>query len=219
MYYKNDYEKIDLSKKDFSNYLNTMMQAAMVKLNLHLPENDDDPIKNRIIETLEQFLFNSFDITKHAVSADGRDLSNANIRDILSLRTMQNVESIDPAITSQLRNIIHQFEEETTEVIRLRRELPAQASEVYTDITKRVDNEVSEIINQIEQECAQQDDEIEEEHVDLDYDMINKNYTTQLELLKETNSVLPSLIRQVEKYKKTVWFLEESYKQQSKEMI
>ena len=135
--------------------------------------------------------------------ADGLDLQNVLIHDILSLKTLENVEKIDSEITIQLRKIFQEFEQETVDVTKLRRDLPKQASEMYNDIIKQTDGEVSEIINMIEQQSQEYqkvqqahnntDDRFEKIIESMDFSQINQNYNDHLQLLNETNKNLPSL--------------------------
>ena len=104
MDFQSDYEKIDLSKQDFQYVFNNILQAIMAKLNLHLPAAQNDPLK-QVSTILEEFLINTFDNSKYSILADGLDLQNVLIHDILSLKTLENVEKIDSEITIQLRKI------------------------------------------------------------------------------------------------------------------
>ena len=101
------------------------------------------------------------------ILADGLDLQNVLIHDILSLKTLENVEKIDSEITIQLRKIFQEFEQETVDVTKLRRDLPKQASEMYNDIIKQTDGEVSEIINMIEQQ-SQEYQKVQQAHNNTD---------------------------------------------------
>lgn len=143
MDFKNGYEKIALSKQEYSHVFENVLQAAMDKLNLHLPASENDPLKNEVSAMLEEFLVNSFDSSKYSILADGRDLDDTSIQDILLLRTLENVEQIDAETTSKLRSILQEFETETVEVTRMRREVPIRASDVYKDVITKVDDEVS----------------------------------------------------------------------------
>lgn len=226
MDFQSDYEKIDLSKQDFQYVFNNILQAIMAKLNLHLPAAQNDPLKEQVSTILEEFLINTFDNSKYSILADGLDLQNVLIHDILSLKTLENVEKIDSEITLKLRKIFQEFEQETVDVTKLRRDLPKQASEVYSDIIKQTDGEVSEIISMIEQQSQEyqkeqqvnNDDGFEKIIESMDFPQINQNYTDHLQLLNETNKNLPSLKIEFEKYNKTVQFLEDAYQQQLKEM-
>lgn len=226
MDFQSDYEKIDLSKQDFQYVFNNILQAIMAKLNLHLPAAQNDPLKEQVSTILEEFLINTFDNSKYSILADGLDLQNVLIHDILSLKTLENVEKIDSEITLKLRKIFQEFEQETVDVTKLRRDLPKQASEVYCDIIKQTDGEVSEIISMIEQQSQEyqkeqqvnNDDRFEKIIESMDFPQINQNYTDHLQLLNETNKNLPSLKIEFEKYNKTVQFLEDAYQQQLKEM-
>ncbi|CAX40719.1 kinetochore complex subunit, putative [Candida dubliniensis CD36] len=226
MDFQSDYEKIDLSKQDFQYVFNNILQAIMAKLNLHLPAAQNDPLKEQVSTILEEFLINTFDNSKYSILADGLDLQNVSIHDILSLKTLENVEKIDSEITLKLRKIFQEFEQETVDVTKLRRDLPKQASEVYSDIIKQTDGEVSEIISMIEQQSQEyqkeqqvnNDDGFEKIIESMDFPQINQNYTDHLQLLNETNKNLPSLKIEFEKYNKTVQFLEDAYQQQLKEM-
>lgn len=226
MDFQSDYEKIDLSKQDFQYVFNNILQAIMAKLNLHLPAAQNDPLKEQVSTILEEFLINTFDNSKYSILADGLDLQNVLIHDILSLKTLENVEKIDSEITLKLRKIFQEFEQETVDVTKLRRDLPKQASEVYCDIIKQTDGEVSEIISMIEQQSQEYQKEqqvnndggFEKIIESMDFPQINQNYTDHLQLLNETNKNLPSLKIEFEKYNKTVQFLEDAYQQQLKEM-
>ena len=228
MDFQSDYEKIDLSKQDFQYVFNNILQAIMAKLNLHLPAAQNDPLKEQVSTILEEFLINTFDNSKYSILADGLDLQNVLIHDILSLKTLENVEKIDSEITIQLRKIFQEFEQETVDVTKLRRDLPKQASEMYNDIIKKTDGEVSEIINMIEQQSQEYqkvqqahnntDDRFEKIIESMDFSQINQNYNDHLQLLNETNKNLPSLKIEFEKYNRTVQFLEDAYQQQLKEM-
>ena len=105
----------------------------------------------------------------------------------------------DSEITIQLRKIFQEFEQETVDVTKLRRDLPKQASEMYNDIIKQTDGEVSEIINMIEQQSQEYqkvqqahnntDDRFEKIIESMDFSQINQNYNDHLQLLNETNKI------------------------------
>lgn len=212
MDFKNGYEKIALSKQDYSHVFDNVLQSAMDKLNLHLPGAQKDPLKNEVSTMLEEFLVNIFDSSKYSILADGRDLDETSIKDILLLRTHENVEQIDADITSKLRNILQEFETETVEVTRMRREIPIKASDVYNDVIKKVDDEVSELINQIEKE-DQDNLNDEQKPVESDHEDTSKKLNKYLQLLEETNKRLPTLRTQFEEYNKTLQLLEDIYEQ------
>ena len=109
---------------------------------------------------------------------------------------------------------------------KLRRDLPKQASEMYNDIIKQTDGEVSEIINMIEQQSQEYqkvqqahnntDDRFEKIIESMDFSQINQNYNDHLQLLNETNKNLPSLKIEFEKYNRTVQFLEDAYQEKKR---
>lgn len=212
MDFKNGYEKIALSKQEYSHVFENVLQAAMDKLNLHLPASENDPLKNEVSAMLEEFLVNSFDSSKYSILADGRDLDDTSIQDILLLRTLENVEQIDAETTSKLRSILQEFETETVEVTRMRREVPIRASDVYKDVITKVDDEVSEIINQIENDT--QDNHMDDMQIDQDS---SSKFNKHLQWLDNTNKLLPTLRTQFEKYNKTLQLLEDIYQQRSLE--
>ncbi|RCK66404.1 hypothetical protein Cantr_02131 [Candida viswanathii] len=220
MDFDHGYEKIALSKQDYSEVFDNVLRSAMDKLNLHLPASGKDPLKNDVSAILEEFLVDGFDSSKFSVLADGRDLDDKAIQDVILLRTLENVEQIDPEVTSTLRNVLQDFETETVEVTKWRREAPIKASDVYRDVITKVDEQVSEIVTQIEKDAESAYNETKEpEQVnEEESDETSKSYNEHLELLEESSRLLLGLRVEVEAYNTTFEFLNDAYKRQSLEV-
>lgn len=214
------YDKIVLSKQDLAHLYRQFLVASQAKIQHHLPVSDrHDPLRVEVENIVNDNLAAAFEMAKLAFIVDGRDLAEENvlIRDILALQPLEEVVPFDTELNQKLRAVIQLVEKETTEVTRLRRELPQQARDAYESLVASTDQEVTSIIKELA--------DVEREMVDIptreetipNADGIVQDLEESIKSLAGLKSALPRQQAQLDSLDQTITFLEESYRRQQAE--
>lgn len=212
------YEKILLTKQDLAHVYRPFVVAAQNKIKQHLPVSDShDPLQIAVENLVNEHLAAVFEMAKSALIVDGHDLGeeDISIKELLSLKPTEEVVPFDTDLNQKLRSIIQSVEQETTEVTRLRRELPQQARDAYEALVSATDQEVTSIIKDLAKDEQVQLPTMEETIPNAD-ELVDEflQCVTQLHALKST---LPTHQAQLDLLNQTIQFLENSYKKQQAE--
>lgn len=215
------YEKILLSKQDLAHLYRQFVLASQAKIKHHLPVSDShDPLRVEVENIITDHLAEAFEMAKLAFIVDGRDLGDdeVSIRDILSLQPSEEVVPFDTQLNHKLRSIIQQVEKETTEVTRLRRELPQQARDAYESLVSTTDHEVTAIISELADSIPvvkQRIPTVEETVPNLTE--IVGELQESVRSLYELKTTLPLHQAQLDSLNQTMQFLEDNYRRQQAE--
>ncbi|ODQ64227.1 hypothetical protein NADFUDRAFT_66985 [Nadsonia fulvescens var. elongata DSM 6958] len=136
------HSKIQLSSEDLRYIISNLMTAAKEKLDLHLPnpgtqdKDNEDPMRERVNELVNEFILETFELTKHSLIVDGIPMSSAQ-----SLKTHLNqpnelIDPYDTELNEELRTVFQQVDEETLRVTQMRRNVPQELAESYQLITE-----------------------------------------------------------------------------------
>lgn len=154
----NHYQKILLSKQDLAYLYLQFVAAANAKISHHLPASDSlDPLRIEVENIVNNHLGEAFEMAKLAFVVDGHDLGElaVSVHELLALRPSEEVVPFDTELNTRLRAVIQQVERETTEVTRLRRELPQQARDAYEALVSATDAEVTAMIKEMEKKTME----------------------------------------------------------------
>ncbi|ODV80751.1 Mis14-domain-containing protein [Suhomyces tanzawaensis NRRL Y-17324] len=209
-----DYEKIALSKQDLRHVYSQVLQLTTAKLDLHLPTSDNDPLKNKVAGVLDEFLLGAFELAKSGLVVDGHAIDDGSIHELLSLKRKETVEPFDLAINTRLREVLLQVEQETIELTKLRRELPAKARGAYQELVRRTDGELSSILAGLE---AEEDEDFEVSVPNIGE--ISSEYEKHVLMLNDLKKTIPERKAELDRYDETLRFLEEAYRRQEAEEV
>lgn len=216
------YEKIALSKQELTHIYKQFVDAAQKKYDQHLPVSDrHDPLQIEVENLVNETFAEVFEMAKYALVVDGLDFSedDVSIKDFLLLRPTEEVMPFDTQLNQKLRTVIQDVEKETTEVTRLRRELPERAKDAYELLISTTDEEVTSIIKSLNEKYDNQE---VESHPDLleaipsAKDLLS-DYEESISRLSALKSDLPRQLAQVESWNSTAEFLEDRRQQQQTE--
>lgn len=217
------YEKIALSKQELTQIYKQFVDAAQKKYKKHLPEaGHNDPLQIEVENLVNETFIEVFEMAKWGLVVDGREFTDdeVSMRDILLLNPTEEVMPLDTQLNLKLRSLIQEVEKETTEVTKLRRELPERAKDAYELLISTTDEEVTSIIKELNEKYEiSQEDEIHPELLETipsARDLLS-DYEESIARLAALKSTLPKEFAQVESWKNTVTFLEENQQQQQAE--
>lgn len=215
------YDKIVLSKQDLAHLYRQFLVASQAKILQHLPVSDRlDPLRVDVENIVNDNLAAAFELAKLAFIVDGRDLAEENvlIRDILALQPLEEVVPFDTELNQKLRAVIQLVEQETTEVTRLRRELPQQTRDAYESLVAGTDQEVTAIIKELgEDESANVEVPSMEETIP-NSDAIVGDLEESIRVLTGLKNSLPNQRAHLDSLDQTIRFLEDNYKRQEGRM-
>lgn len=213
------YEKILLTKQDLAHVYRQFVDSAQTKIKHYLPVSDsNDPLQIEVENLVNEHLAEVFEMAKSALIVDGHDLGqeDVSIKDLLSLKPTEEVVPFDTDLNQKLRLIIQNVEKETTEVTRLRRELPQRARDAYESLVANTDQEVTTLIKELN------DYETPQKLPSL-LDTIPKSEELADEFLQSVlklhalKNFLPKHRAQLDSLNQTIQFLEDSYRKQESE--
>lgn len=213
------YEKILLTKQDLAHVYKQFVYAAQTKIRHHLPGSDShDPLKIEVENIVNDYLAQVFEMAKHALVVDGQDLgsSEVSIKELLSLTPTEEVVPFDAEVNQRLRSVIQAVEKETTEVTRLRRELPQQARDAYEQLVAATDQEVTAVIAELGESDALAELPTYDETVPHSAEIVDE-LLASVDALHRLKSLLPRQKAQLASLSQTIQFLEDSYKKQQAE--
>ncbi|EGW29934.1 uncharacterized protein SPAPADRAFT_63557 [Spathaspora passalidarum NRRL Y-27907] len=215
--------KITLSRDDLRYVYNQLYISTMDRLNLHLPTEENDPMKNQVATILNEFLLNVFDDARHSLIVDGV-ADDKPISEVLALPERQEVvEPFDVELNQQLKDTLLEFENEIVKSTTQKRELPKQAAAEYEKFVDRVDQGVSEYLAKIDEEVEvinnQESFDFEIEDKDIPYEELRAKYLDTLEKLDELKQIVPETESRLERDLQTMAFLEQAYERQKREEL
>ncbi|KAF7999358.1 hypothetical protein HF325_006034 [Metschnikowia pulcherrima] len=147
------YLKILLTKRELAHVYRQLFYAAQIKIQQTLPGCEPhDQFLTQVQNIINKRIEDTFERAKYALIVDGMDMANddTSISELFAIRPNEEVVPFDTAMNQQLRDLIEHVERETTEVTRLRRELPQQARAAYEQLVADTDAQVTEIVKAIE---------------------------------------------------------------------
>lgn len=216
------YDKIVLSKQDLAHLYRQFLAASRAKILHHLPVSDRlDPLRVEVENIVNDHLAAAFEMAKLAFIVDGRDLAEENvlIRDILALQPLEEVVPFDTELNQKLRSVIQLVEKETTEVTRLRRELPQQARDAYESLVAATDHEVTSIIKELADSDLGDLEVPSMEETIPNGDAIVADLEESVRVLAGLKSALPNQRAQLDSLDQTIRFLEDNYRRQQGGMV
>lgn len=224
----NDYEKLQLSKQDLRYLYGQILNNTTSKLDLHLPTSNNDPLKTKVANLLDDFILDAFEMAKQSIMIDGYDMSGRKnpkpISELLSLKSKEKIEPFDFELNAQLRDVLEHVEQETLQVSKLRRELPSRARETYDNLISNTDKDVSTILAELDSELQQElhnDDDDETGKDDLSLvpriDSIVEDYQQAFLILNNLKRKIPEQKSELDKLDETIQLLETAYRRQQSE--
>lgn len=223
----NDYEKLQLSKQDLRYLYGQILNNTTSKLDLHLPTSNNDPLKTKVANLLDDFILDAFEMAKQSIMIDGYDMSGRKnpkpISELLSLKSKEKIEPFDFELNAQLRDVLEHVEQETIQVSKLRRELPSRARETYDNLISNTDKDVSTILAELDSELQQElhsdDDEPDKDGSSLipRIDSIVDDYQQAFLLLNNLKRKIPEQKSELDKLDETIQLLETAYRRQQSE--
>jgi kinetochor protein Mis14/NSL1 len=224
----NDYEKLQLSKQDLRYLYGQILNNTTSKLDLHLPTSNNDPLKTKVANLLDDFIIDAFEMAKQSIMIDGYDMSGRKnpkpISELLSLKSKEKIEPFDFELNAQLRDVLEHVEQETIQVSKLRRELPSRARETYDNLISNTDKDVSTILAELDSELQQElhnDDDDETGKDDLSLmpriDSIVEDYQQAFLILNNLKRKIPEQKSELDKLDETIQLLETAYRRQQSE--
>lgn len=224
----NDFEKLQLSKQDLRYLYGQILNNTTSKLDLHLPTSNNDPLKTKVANLLDDFIIDAFEMAKQSIMIDGYDMSGRKnpkpISELLSLKSKEKIEPFDFELNAQLRDVLEHVEQETIQVSKLRRELPSRARETYDNLISNTDKDVSTILAELDSELQQElhnDDDDETGKDDLSLmpriDSIVEDYQQAFLILNNLKRKIPEQKSELDKLDETIQLLETAYRRQQSE--
>lgn len=224
----NDYEKLQLSKQDLRYLYGQILNNTTSKLDLHLPTSNNDPLKTKVANLLDDFIIDAFEMAKQSIMIDGYDMSGRKnpkpISELLSLKSKEKIEPFDFELNAQLRDVLEHVEQETIQVSKLRRELPSRARETYDNLISNTDKDVSTILAELDSELQQElhnddDDETGKDELSLmpRIDSIVEDYQQAFLILNNLKRKIPEQKSELDKLDETIQLLETAYRRQQSE--
>lgn len=225
----NDYEKLQLSKQDLRYLYGQILNNTTSKLDLHLPTSNNDPLKTKVANLLDDFILDAFEMAKQSIMIDGYDMSGRKnpkpISELLSLKSKEKIEPFDFELNAQLRDVLEHVEQETIQVSKLRRDLPSRARETYDNLISNTDKDVSTILAELDSELQQElhnDDDDDDEPGKDDsliprIDSIVEDYQQAFLILNNLKRKIPEQKSELDKLDETIQLLETAYKRQQSE--
>lgn len=162
-------------------------------------------LKKKVAALLDEFLLDTFEMAGHAITVDGEELgvdSRQKINKLLLFESSEQTEPFDFELNGQLRSLLQQIEEETVQVTKLRREMPAKAGLTYDELVHKTDKEVTDILKEMD---AYDTEEEPEKIPPLD----STNYNEALIRLNRLKHVLPQRKQEIDRLNETILFLEQ----------
>lgn len=214
------YEKISLTKQDLSHVYKQFVISAQKKIKHHLPVSDShDPLQIEVENIVNEHLAQVFEMAKSALFVDGHDLGEESIliKDLLSLKPTEEVMPFDAELNQKLRLVIQEVERETTEVTRLRRELPQQAKDAYESLVTNTDYEVTALIKELTRDDMEVPNLPRESEIIPDANGITSELLESVRNLYALKTGLSKQKAQLDSLNHTIQFLEESYSNQERE--
>lgn len=232
----NDYEKLQLSKQDLKFLYSQIYSKLSYRLNLHLPTSNNDPLKENVVNILEKYMLEVFDMAQNALIVDGEELllgenvdesvsatklRQSKLAEILQINSgtksvsQDEVEPFDQEKNLELREILQNIEQETIKVTALRRELPKQAKLVYNELVRRTDSEVTSILEELDGADETNANESKAEDISTSgidptrLASIQNDYEEALTRLVELKNVLPGQRAEIDRLDETITFLED----------
>lgn len=156
------YEKISLTKQDLAHVYKQFIAAVQDKSEHFMPVSErDDPLRIDVENLVNDTITEVFEMAKWALIVDGHDFNreNISIKDVLLLQPTEEVMPFDTQLNLTLRELIQEVERETTEVTKLRRELPDRAKDAYELLVTATDQEVTTVLEELSSEYQNKDPE------------------------------------------------------------
>lgn len=205
------YEKISLTKQDLAHVYKQFINAVQDKAEHFMPVSGrDDPLRvdveNLVIETITEV----FEMAKWAIIVDGNDFSqeDLSVKDVLLLQPTEEVMPFDTQLNLTLRGLIQEVERETTEVTRLRRELPERAKDAYDLLVTTTDQEVTALLKSLNEADEAEEPSPELETTVPNADDLTKNYEESILRLQALKRDLPEQITTMGSWGQTMEFLD-----------
>ncbi|ODV58048.1 MIND complex subunit NSL1 ASCRUDRAFT_129312 [Ascoidea rubescens DSM 1968] len=234
-----NFEKIHLQKADVKYLYHQVHKAAMDKLNLYLPSesqqadnnNEEDPVREKVRLLVEEFILNSFELTKYSCIIDGKEflddddplrqilVNNSSNRKNKNQERREEIESFDFELNQKLREAYKAVEDETVKVTEKRRNLPQKSVKLFEEqqnINKsKIDTSLSkleEIEKQIDQDYQNEDNGIYiDDEVKTDYEDMMAEFNDTLKRLQEVKQHVPQRKQELEKLQVLMNFVESNY--------
>lgn len=234
------YEKISLTKQELAHVYLQFVDVVQSKLSHYLPGSDSlDPLKIQVESLVVKYMIRVFEMARHALVVDGHDISDTSVRDLLALTPSEELAPFDTELNQRLRLLIESVKLQTTEVTRLRRELPQQAKDAYEQLVASTDAEVTAIYTDFKhgQEDEKEDTDMEAhtgngvgamsqtsdelEDVDAFFDdaeAIRTEYSEGIRHLRRLKTELPKQLDRLRSLNHTLDFMNAAYENQRAEI-
>lgn len=126
--------KIHLGVEDAKFLKTQLLHAANDKIDRGLPVASSDPLRARVESIVSTFINDGFEMARHSMNIDGTDMSGvASLKQVLNGSSDQETEPFDVELNATLRKLYAQVDRLTLQVIELRRKVPDEAKQMYSD--------------------------------------------------------------------------------------
>lgn len=199
------HSKLQLVAEDVRFLKQQFKDAAEAKIDVNLDCDKNDPVRKRVDEIVQQFISDTFEMSKHAMIIDGEEMGDKDLSVVLERD--DDVEPFDLALNDRLRQLYAQVDEKTLEVTQLRRTVPFEAIQVYSN--NKLDPK-SLSINETDENNTNNNDDENEEIQKENYTLSNRaqmDYTNALTLLSNLKQKVPDELIELEKLEQTINYL------------
>lgn len=219
------YNKILLSKQDLRHVYLQFAEALRAKIQHYLPgSNRQDPLQVQVENILNQHIIEVFELAKYSLVVDGKDLADekVSIQELLHLQPTEEVVPFDTDLNQSLRSLIEAVEQETTEVTRLRRELPLQARDAYEQLVSTTDDEVTRMFAEAKDVDSSPEPSPDSEALlallGLTASELREEFLDSIKNLSYLQSELPLHTASIKTLNDTLEFLAEAHETQKREL-
>ncbi|KAF3931674.1 hypothetical protein ABW19_dt0200248 [Dactylella cylindrospora] len=130
-----DHPKVRLdSIAEYKVLLSRVEQLSRDKLAQHFPASEnsnpkDEAYRKRVEELVAEYVRRTFDLANQNISINGNDIGN--VESVLKAEEEDQYEPYDDSLRVRVNELIAQVGKATTEVTKLRREVPKKAANNY----------------------------------------------------------------------------------------
>ncbi|ANB15885.1 MIND complex subunit NSL1 [Sugiyamaella lignohabitans] len=145
------HNKIHLNSEDIRYIKNQLNHSIKSRIDLDLPDNEDDSLRNQVLSYIQQFIDESFELAKHSLIVDGKDMSGVPSLEASLTEGKQEIEPFDIELNEKLRQLYAKVDQETLKVTELRRNIAQIATSEYQQRADAETRLVDSILDSVRQ--------------------------------------------------------------------